>query len=266
MSTVRLRRLTADYARLKEYTLSHPRLKLLQYDGDPPERYHIEYRLRSLRQVDGEMRIIKSHTVEILLPRNYPRTPPQCRMLTPVFHPNIAPHAICVGDHWSPGESLESLVCRIGEMLAYQSYNVKSPLNGEAARWVTEHEDELPLDPVSMIIDESRQAGAAPLVRPGKPATETVTAVQSPERGRPESFSAAPAVDTQADTATSVASRHSSEPPQISPDAEEKPATLVAQCPVCQRKYRVPLKAAGRKANCSECENVFQIPSLPESI
>ena len=43
---------------------------------------------------------IKSHLVEIALPRNYPRVPPQCRMLTPVFHPNIAPHAICVGDHW----------------------------------------------------------------------------------------------------------------------------------------------------------------------
>lgn len=45
MSTVRLRRLTADYARLTEYTKSHPRLKLMQTDGDPPERYHIECRI-----------------------------------------------------------------------------------------------------------------------------------------------------------------------------------------------------------------------------
>ncbi|MFT5094018.1 MAG: ubiquitin-protein ligase, partial [Porticoccaceae bacterium] len=180
MSTVRLRRLTADYARLSEYTKSHPRLKLMQTDGDPPERYHIEYRIRSLRQVDGDMRVIKSHTVEILLPRNYPRTPPQCRMLTPVFHPNIAPHAICVGDHWSPGESLESLVGRIGEMLAYQSYNVKSPLNGEAARWVAEHEDELPLDPVSMIIDETRLAGVVPPAAPAAPSAEPSPPVFEP--------------------------------------------------------------------------------------
>lgn len=205
MSTVRLRRLTADYARLSEYTKSHPRLKLMQTDSDPPERYHIEYRIRSMRQVDGEMQVVKSHTVEIILPRNYPRTPPQCRMLTPVFHPNIAPHAICVGDHWSPGESL---VCRIGEMLAYQSYNVKSPLNGEAARWVAEHEDELPLDPVSMIIDETRLAGvvppaaAVPSVESSPPADESALPADTCKID----FSGAASRKAPAGAATSVAS------------------------------------------------------------
>ena len=84
-------------------------------------------------------------------------------MLTPIFHPNIAPHAICIGDHWSPGEPLWSIVARIGEMIAYQSYNTKSPLNGEAARWVDQHVDELPLDPVSMMPDDATvsSAGAA---------------------------------------------------------------------------------------------------------
>jgi ubiquitin-protein ligase len=289
MSTVRLRRLTADYTRLSEYTKSHPRLKLMQTDGDPPERYHIEYRIRSLRQVDGDMRVVKSHTVEILLPRNYPRTPPQCRMLTPVFHPNIAPHAICVGDHWSPGESLESLVGRIGEMLAYQSYNVKSPLNGEAARWVAEHEDELPLDPVSMIIDESRLAGvvppAAPVassVEPSPPVFEPAPPAETYKVDYSGTASDARSRDTKANSATRVApdrestsergpaperaaSERSPVPQQAPPDAEEKPATLVAQCPACDRKYRVPLTAAGRKANCSECDNVFQIPSMSES-
>ncbi|MGZ0162349.1 MAG: ubiquitin-conjugating enzyme E2 [Planctomycetales bacterium] len=278
MSTVRLRRLTADYARLSEYTKSHPRLKLMQTDGDPPERYHIEYRIRSLRQVDGDMRVIKSHTVEILLPRNYPRTPPQCRMLTPVFHPNIAPHAICVGDHWSPGESLESLVGRIGEMLAYQSYNVKSPLNGEAARWVAEHEDELPLDPVSMIIDESRLAGvvppAAPVassVEPSPPVFEPAPPAETYKVDHSGTASDARPRDANANSATSVApdresaSQQGQTPQQAPAGVEEKPATLVAQCPACDRKYRVPLTAAGRKANCSECDNVFQIPSLSES-
>jgi ubiquitin-protein ligase len=271
MSTVRLRRLTADYARLKEYTKCHPRLKLIQTDGDPPERYHIEYRIRSLRQVDGEMRTIKSHTVEILLPRNYPRTPPQCRMLTPVFHPNIAPHAICVGDHWSPGESLESLVGRIGEMLAYQSYNVKSPLNGEAARWVAEHEEELPLDPVSMIVDETRLAGVVPPAAPAASSVEPSQTVVEPARSA-ETYSGnfsgvasgAPSRNAQASTAGSVAPDRALQPAQTAPAINEKPAKLVAQCPACHRKYHVPLTAAGRKANCSECDNVFRIPSLSE--
>ena len=154
MSTVRLKRLSADHDQLREYVRAHPRVRILQCDGDPPERYQLEYRINSLRSVGGELKPTPSHTVEIVLPRNYPRTPPMCRMLTPVFHPNIAPHAICVGDHWSPGEPLQSIVMRIGELLAYQSYNVKSPLNGEAARWVVENVDKLPLDSVSLLPEE----------------------------------------------------------------------------------------------------------------
>ena len=154
MSSIRLRRLQADYQKLRRYVKRHPRLRLIQAEGDPPERYQLEYRVRSLRQMDEQMTVVKDHIVEVALPRNYPRTPPQCRMLTPIFHPNIAPHAICVGDHWSAGEPLWSLVARIGEMIAYQSYNTKSPLNGEAARWVDANQDSLPLDPVSMLVDE----------------------------------------------------------------------------------------------------------------
>lgn len=163
MSTVRLRRLHADYLKLQDYVRRHPRVQLVQHDGDPPERYQLRYAITSLRQKDDELLHVSDHLVEIALPLNYPRTPPQCRMLTPIFHPNIAPHAVCIGDHWSAGESLASIVARIGEMIAYQSYNTKSPLNGEAARWVADHIDELPLDRVSMDVEEET---APPLPRP----------------------------------------------------------------------------------------------------
>ncbi len=170
MSTVRLRRLQADYEKVRDYVNRHPRLQLIQADGTPPERYQLEYRIRSLRQTDDDLLTVKSHMVEIALPLNYPRMPPQCRMLTPIFHPNIAPHAICIGDHWSPGEPLWSIVARIGEMIAYQSYNTRSPLNGEAARWVDQHVDELPLDPVSMMPDdEGAVAAAVPSTSPPRP-------------------------------------------------------------------------------------------------
>src|SRR5262249_10817941 len=129
MSTVRLRRLQADFEKLREYISRHPRLPLIQAAGTPPERHQLEYRIRGLRQTADDLSVVKSHLVEIALPLNYPRMPPQCRMLTPIFHPNIAPHAICIGDHWSPGEPLWSIVARIGEMIAFQSYNTKSPLN-----------------------------------------------------------------------------------------------------------------------------------------
>jgi ubiquitin-protein ligase/uncharacterized Zn-finger protein len=171
---VRLRRLQSDYERLKEYVARHPRLQLIQAHGAPPERYQIEFHVRSLRQKDGQLEEVASHLVEIMLPRDYPRIPPLCRMLTPVFHPNIAPHAICIGDHWSAGESLPALVARIGEILAYQSYNTKSPLNGEAAKWTDENLPRLPLDSVSMTPEEaSKPPSARPLATP--PATPPAT-------------------------------------------------------------------------------------------
>jgi ubiquitin-protein ligase len=67
-------------------------------------------------------------------------------MLTPCFHPNIEPATICVGDHWTAGERLVDLVVRIGELITYQAYNIKSPLDGEAAMWADLHTRELPVD------------------------------------------------------------------------------------------------------------------------
>lgn len=132
---------------------SHPHVQVREALGDPPERYRVEYLLRGLVMQNDEVVEKESHLVEIFLTLGYPRQAPQCRMLTPVFHPNIAPHAVCIGDHWSAGESLAALIVRIGEMLTFQSYNTKSPLNGAAARWVEEHVDRLPMQEVDLTLD-----------------------------------------------------------------------------------------------------------------
>lgn len=148
--SVRLKRLSADEALVRSTFASHPHIRIVDAIGDPPERYRIEYHVRGLVVVDGLVTEKESHLVEVFLTLAYPRQAPQCRMLTPVFHPNIAPHAICIGDHWSAGQSLATVLVRIGEMLAFQSYNVKSPLNGAAARWAEENLAGLPIDPVDL--------------------------------------------------------------------------------------------------------------------
>ncbi|KKL84487.1 hypothetical protein LCGC14_1964250 [marine sediment metagenome] len=71
-------------------------------------------------------------------------------MLTPVFHPNIDAQKICIGDHWSAGQRLAHLIVRIGEMITYQSYNVRSPLNGEAAAWAELNQESLPLQKIDL--------------------------------------------------------------------------------------------------------------------
>ena len=244
MSTVRLRRLNGDYEKLTQYVQRHPRVKLIQAEGEPPEKYQLEYRIRSMRQKDDEIVEVKTHLVEISLPRNYPRTPPQCRMLSPVFHPNIAPHAICVGDHWSPGESLESIVIRIGEILAFQSYNLKSPLNGEAARWVEEHEDELPTDPVSLLPEmrEPQPAKAAPAPQRTTVPREASASEPAPVRR--------PAPPTQSSSAAATAAHAPKK-------AEADPEHFTCACPECGTRYKLAVQHRGRTVRCKRCEAQF---------
>jgi ubiquitin-protein ligase len=248
MSTVRLRRLQADFDKVRDYVNRHPRLQLIQSEGTPPERYQLEYRIRGLRQTADDLSIVKSHMVEIALPLTYPRMPPQCRMLTPVFHPNIAPHAICIGDHWSPGEPLWSIVARIGEMIAYQSYNTKSPLNGEAARWVGEHLDELPLDPVSMmpddVVPEQRPATRPPAAAPSAPAAARPQAAVVAQRP------VAPRAPTQGATA--------------SPESPRPPTPAAGRqcaCPQCGATLRLTPELAGKQVRCLACRTVFRVPA-----
>lgn len=239
MSAVRLRRLQADYDKMREYVNRHPRLQLIQADGSPPERYQFEYRIRGLRQTADELSVVKSHMVEVSLPLTYPRMPPQCRMLTPIFHPNIAPHAICIGDHWSPGEPLWSIVARIGEMIAYQSYNTKSPLNGEAARWVDQHLDELPLDPVSMMPDDAPSASQE---------TARRTAPRSSAGPSPAPSSPSPPV----------------RPTRLAPPASSASEAPVENrgiaCPECGATLQFKPELAGKQVRCLRCKTVFRIP------
>ena len=231
MSTVRLRRLQADYEKLREFTGRQPRLRVIAADGQPPEVYQLEYQIAGLRQIDDQLHVVKNHVVEIRLPRDYPRTPPQCRMLTPIFHPNIAPHAICIGDHWNAGEPLWSMVARIGEMIAYQSYNVKSPLNGEAARWVEQNLNRLPLDPVNMQVDE------------GEP--------------RSAQASAAASASAAAPTRPSPVGESPSPPPPV--------AEMLLDCPGCGHRYKIRAEFVGKRVRCAHCQQVMIVPDPAKS-
>lgn len=143
----RQRRLTADYRLMQERFSTFPLIHLERAIGNPPETYVVSYHVKGIERVIGERVVYRGyHEVEIKLPGTYPRTPPVCRMLTPVFHPNIEPAIICIGDHWTASERLPDLVVRIGEMIAYQAHNIKSPLDGEAAMWTDLHSDFLPID------------------------------------------------------------------------------------------------------------------------
>ena len=287
MSMVRLRRLQADHAKLQEYIRQQPRVQVLQTEGDPPELYQLRYQVVGLRQKEEGLRTVKEHLVEIALPLNYPRLPPQCRMLTPVFHPNIAPHAICIGDHWSSGESLTSIVARIGELLSYQSYNTKSPLNGEAARWVDEHMDELPLDSVSFVPNDSPVVAVPPPVTRPANVLPDVLPVSEPDAPPPVSklddddapLPVEPALRAsrpKVDEAPSVLPVDPADIP-VRPVRPPVPPKIVDKLPVTPNLEMVRLRCSscgvtlrfrsellGKTVRCPACKNAFKLPEQAE--
>src|SRR5205807_715196 len=141
---------------------------LIRIDGTagmPPEVYRFTYFIKGLYVApNGDILERDSHQLEVNLSLGYPRRAPQCRMLTPVFHPNFDDATVCIGDFWAASEGLDDLVIRIGRMIAYQEYNTKSPLNGLAAKWAEQHSKFFPIDSRDIAPPLERSATAVEVV------------------------------------------------------------------------------------------------------
>ena len=156
--SLRVRRLIADAELMRKTFAKTSHITIIGTDGSPPEAYKIAFKVAGLtRDAKGKPVPQNEHVAEVRLGADYPRLPPVCKMLTPVFHPNIEPAYVCIGDHWTAGERLVDLVVRLAEMLAYQAYNIRSPLDGEAAMWADLNGDKLPTDarPMSAKAEEA---------------------------------------------------------------------------------------------------------------
>jgi ubiquitin-protein ligase len=147
MLSPRVRRLKLDFENLTKRFERWPAIQITGTAGLPPEVYRITYALRGLYVApSGEILERDTHVLEVNLSLGYPRRAPQCRMLTPVFHPNFDDATVCIGDFWAASEGLDDLIVRIGRMITYQEYNTKSPLNGLAAKWAAQNVQLLPID------------------------------------------------------------------------------------------------------------------------
>ncbi len=142
----RLRRLIADGQRLKSEFAGHPYIQVEPLGYEPAESFRITFRLKGvdLDAASRQPNIRAEHVARLTLGAGYPTMKPFVVMETPIFHPNfgIRPgEEICLGDFWTPAQPLSDIIVKIGQMIQYQVYNVKSPLNAEAARWVAANED-----------------------------------------------------------------------------------------------------------------------------
>jgi hypothetical protein len=108
--------------------------------GDPPTLYAIVFKGRGLWRDRGKVKAVETHRVELKLGSSYPRTVPELRWVTPVYHPNISEIGmVCLGGygtHWVPSVQLDELCIMLWDMARYHNYDIRSPYNRDAALWV----------------------------------------------------------------------------------------------------------------------------------
>src|ERR1043166_910414 len=178
MLSPRIRRLKLDHGLLQQRFAGWPLIQITGTAGMPPEVYRFVYHVKGLFVApNGEIQERAMHHLEVNLSLGYPRRAPQCRMLTPVFHPNFDEATVCIGDFWAASEGLDDLIIRIGRMISYQEYNTKSPLNGLAAKWAEQHAKLFPVD--ARDIAPPLENGEAPAI-PAEPATPAESTVATP--------------------------------------------------------------------------------------
>jgi ubiquitin-protein ligase len=186
MPSPRTRRLLLDHQTLTSRLADWPLIQITGTAGMPPEIYRFTYNLRGLYVApSGEILERQVHVLEVNLSLGYPRRAPQCRMLTPVFHPNFDDAMVCIGDFWAASEGLDDLIIRIGRMITYQEYNTKSPLNGLAAKWAAQNSSLLPIDSRNISPPAAQPADAASAaqsvaVGPGSPAQTAASEIAAP--------------------------------------------------------------------------------------
>ena len=201
MLSPRIRRLKLDHDQLQTRFAGWPLIQITGTAGMPPEVYRFVYHVKGLFVgPNGEIQERPTHHLEVNLSLGYPRRAPQCRMLTPVFHPNFDEATVCIGDFWAASEGLDDLIIRIGRMIAYQEYNTKSPLNGLAAKWSEQHAHLFPVDArdIAPPLEKSKtDAAARPIVAPNPSAAPASAALSSPA---PTSEQSTPPLASQATT------------------------------------------------------------------
>src|ERR1044072_127604 len=136
MATPRDRRLGFELERMKKVVLENPSISFIAQGGQPVE-YGVILRCRGIEAIDGDKKIYRDeHRLIIKLGPEFPLDAPLIYWETPLFHPNVVPPAVCMGDHWYPGGSVAELCLALCEMVQYRSFNIYDPLNRDAAQWI----------------------------------------------------------------------------------------------------------------------------------
>jgi ubiquitin-protein ligase len=145
---IRDTRLRNDYQKLRELVNRSELIHIMHSDGDPPEKYLIQFTCRGVEKLTPRGKPIyrEQHEVSVYLHAEYPLKQPQLKWLTPIFHPNIhSTGAVCIGAWW-PAKTLDQLLLTLGEMVQYKNLGPKDPMNSKAAAWAIRNKSLFPID------------------------------------------------------------------------------------------------------------------------
>ena len=143
-------RLRAEFEAMKRFRSQVVTWKTLN-GNNPPDDYLLTYNLRSLIDFnDSGLPIFHvGFSVTVHFPPDYPRSKPEVRLYNKPWpkHPNIYPRdgRFCLegNQNWIPGIGvpLDSLCLMVGEVIAFQHVNLRSPANGHStlSKWITEN-------------------------------------------------------------------------------------------------------------------------------
>ncbi len=158
-------RLETESEEVQRQFANHPQITIVSTEGTPVNKYVIEYRTNGLvRLDDGEIAKSDQHRIEITLSFGFPHFPPNCKPLTQIFHPDIDPSAIKIAEFWNADETLTALINHIGRMICWQIYSTENVFNEDAATWLAENSDSVPLDDFDFSVayeGDASDAGAA---------------------------------------------------------------------------------------------------------
>jgi ubiquitin-protein ligase len=145
---IRETRLRNDHKQIRNLVNRSEFIHVLTTDGDPPEKYLIQFTCKGVEKVkpNGDPIYREEHEVSVYLHAEYPLKQPQLKWLTPIFHPNIhVTGAVCIGAWW-PAKTLDELLLTLAEMVQYKNFDPKDPMNSKAAAWALRHKSIFPID------------------------------------------------------------------------------------------------------------------------
>jgi len=141
-------------------------------EGDPPSKYTITFNGNSLVP-DGPGKVVVGgpQKIQLTMGPMYPVERPHIEWLTPIIHPNISGHSVCLGNYasaWTPHFRLVDLVAMLWDYARMWTLN---PEGGYRAQYDNRQWEQMrrhfkfPVDP-RPIADKLEETSSGPRVAP----------------------------------------------------------------------------------------------------